>query len=104
MVYKGAATFNPALVQLVKNGWLGKSKAVMLRDMNPLYEGMIDDIPELVKLDFSLLLQPRLDYTDQPDISKEQVRLMGACAIHYKMIMDWYCGSSRENIQRHGGT
>ena len=38
-----------------------------------------------MKLDLSLLLQSRHDCVDQPEMSKEQVRIMGACTIHYDL-------------------
>ena len=56
LAYKGEATFNTVLFHLIKSSWLEKINATILSDMNPVYEGMIEDIPELVKLDFSTLL------------------------------------------------
>ena len=42
-------------------------------------------MPKLMRVDFSALLQPRYDYADQPEIKKERVRLMKACAVYYDL-------------------
>ena len=89
--YKQEATFCIALFVLVKNGWLTRDDTTMVEtlnvlcDINPEYESIIESVPKLMKVDFSALLEPRYGYADQPEIKKERVRLMVACAVHYDL-------------------
>ncbi|KAL7525720.1 hypothetical protein ACHAXR_001127, partial [Thalassiosira sp. AJA248-18] len=53
--------------------------------MNPEYEAIITNVPKLMNVDFSALLDERLDYAEQTHIKKERVRLMEACAVHYDL-------------------
>ncbi|KAL7529165.1 hypothetical protein ACHAXR_005018 [Thalassiosira sp. AJA248-18] len=44
---------------------------------------MAKAVPILMKVDFSSLNQPRLDYAEQKEIPVDRVILMTACAVHY---------------------
>ena len=76
---------------LVNNVWLTSDDVTMvytlnvLCDLNPEYEAIIESVPKLMNVDFSGLLEPRYDYADQPEIKKERVHLMAACAVHYDL-------------------
>ena len=64
---KGEATFYNVIFVLVKNGWLVPSNEEMvdtletLSGMNPEYEAIIEKVPNLMGVDFSSLLDERLD-------------------------------------------
>ena len=81
--YKTEGTFNNALYFIVKNGWLQEDELAILSSMNPEYEALIVNVPQLMNKDFSELFLPRLDYSDQQKISRQQTRLMDALAVHY---------------------
>ena len=91
LTYKGEATFYNVLFVLVKNEWLAPSDEEMvdtletLSGMNPEYEAIIEKVPKLMGVDFSSLLDERLDYADQTQIKKERVWLMMACAVYYDL-------------------
>ncbi|KAL7523685.1 hypothetical protein ACHAXR_000287, partial [Thalassiosira sp. AJA248-18] len=103
LTYKCEATFYNVLFVLVKQGWLvarpdvrigfddkivdeeGKVALNILASMNPEYEAIITNVPKLMDVDFSALLDERLDYAEQTHIKKERVRLMAACAVHYDL-------------------
>ena len=91
MTYKCKATFYNILFILVKNGWLIPHEEdtidalETLSEMNPEYEAIINYVPRLIGMDFSALLNERLDYADQTNIKQGQVRLMVACAVYYDL-------------------
>ena len=91
LVYKGKATIYNVLFVLVKNKWLVPSDEEMadtletLLGMNTEYEAIIENIPRLMVVDFSLLLAERLDYAYQTQIKKDQFQSMAACAVHYDL-------------------
>ena len=76
---------------VVKHGWLepyftDKTDAKhVLSTMNPEYAAIIRDVPRLMMVDFSSLLEPHLDFADQIEIQKERVWKMTACAVHYDL-------------------
>ena len=91
LAYKSEATFYTSLFLLVKHGWLDPcdddttdAKAI-LSMMNPEYEAIITNVPKLMKVDFSELFLPRLDYAEQTKISPHRVELMNAMAVHYDL-------------------
>ena len=57
----------------------------VLSDMNPEYEAIIYHVPMLMGVDFSELLEDRLDYAEQPHIQNRRVWLMAACAVYYNL-------------------
>jgi len=57
----------------------------VLSAMNPEYATTIWDVPRLIQVDFSSLLEPYLEYADQVEIQRERVWKMTACAIYYNM-------------------
>ena len=57
----------------------------ILSSMDPEYKAIIVNVPKLLNVDFSPLLQPRLDYVEQTHTKKEQVRLMVACMVYYNL-------------------
>lgn len=57
----------------------------MLSGMNPEYEVIIISVLELLKVDFSALLQEQLDYADQTEIKKSRIWMMAACDVHYDL-------------------
>ena len=79
------------LFVLVKKGWLIPIDKEMvdtletLSSMDPEYEAIIKNVPKLMKVNFSSLLDERLDYAEQTQISKERVWLMAACAVYYDL-------------------
>ena len=83
--------FYNVLFVLVKGGWLEphvidiSNSLETLSGMNPEYEAIIKYVPKLIGVDFSALLDERLDYADQTHIKKERVRLMAACAVYYDL-------------------
>lgn len=92
LAYKAEATFHNVLFFLVKGGWLEdepqsnqSAELTALRDMDPDFEPIIDQLPLLMELDFSGLKEPRLDYAEQEEIEKARVWQMAACAVHYNM-------------------
>ena len=53
--YKSEGTFNNALYFLVKNGWLQEDETALLSSMNPEYEALIVNVPQLMNVDFTEL-------------------------------------------------
>ena len=51
--------------------------------MNLEYEALIVNVPQLMNVDFSELFLPRLDYSEQQEISRRRTRLMDALVVHY---------------------
>jgi len=76
---------------VVKYGWLEPyftdKTAVKhaLSAMNPEYSVLIRDVPRLMQVDVSSLLEPHLDYANQVEIQRECVWKMTACAVYYYM-------------------
>jgi len=72
---------------VVKYGWLEPyftdKTAVKhaLSAMNPEYSVLIRDVPRLMQVDVSSLLEPHLDYANQVEIQRECVWKMTACAV-----------------------
>ena len=54
----------------MKNGWLQEDELAVLSSMNPEYEALIVNVPQLMNMDFSELFLPRLDYSEQQEISR----------------------------------
>lgn len=93
--YGTEATFGQALVVLVQQGWLELTDdevdagvcdvCDVLASMNPEYEAVIVNVPKLMKVDFSPLLEEDLGYAERTEIDKHTVWMMTACLAHYKM-------------------
>ena len=65
-------------------------------DAHPDYASLIQNVPELMQVDFSSLRQPRYNYADQTKIDKHRVHLLAACAVHYNLdfgLVTRYLGS-----------
>ena len=81
--YKAKGTFNNVLYFVIKNGWLQEEESAILSTMNPEYEALVVNVPQLMNVDFSELFLPRLDDSEQHEISCRRTRLMDALAVHY---------------------
>ena len=85
--YRAEATFEYALFFVVKFGWLTlechRDECLALSSLHPDLEAMISQVPRLMSVDFSSLLQPDLVYASRLTIDKSRVRLLAACAVHY---------------------
>jgi hypothetical protein len=77
--------FDNILVFLIKNqdAYLTDVEINSLKDVNRMYQKMINDILQLRSIDFSTLKLPRFDYTYQTKISLNRVDLATACTIYY---------------------
>ena len=65
--------------------WEGADDVLEILKEHPDYEAMIKNLPRLLEIDFSALREPRADYADQVEISKERVDMLAACAVHYDL-------------------
>jgi hypothetical protein len=77
--------FDNILVFLIKNqdACLTDEEINSLKDVNRIYQEMINDILRLRSIDFSMLKLPRLSYAYQTKISLNRVDLATACTIYY---------------------
>jgi hypothetical protein len=77
--------FNNILVFLIKNqdAYLTNVEINSLKDVNRMYQEMINDILQLRSIDFSTLKLPRCKYAYQTKISQNRVDLATACAIYH---------------------
>jgi hypothetical protein len=77
--------FDNILVFLIKNqdSYLMHVEINSLKDVNRMYQEMINDILQLRSIDFSMLKLPRFDYAYQTKISLHIVDLANACTIYY---------------------
>jgi hypothetical protein len=97
--------FNNILVFLIKNqdAYLTGVEINSLKDFNRMYQEMINDILQLISIDFSMLKLLRFNYAYQTKISLNRVNLATACAIYYGLntgmvvqyIKGKYVGESR---------
>ena len=87
--YKAEATLHNALLFLVKEGWLEPTAEdttdhlAILSAMHPDFEATIKNVPEVMKIDFSPLLDEDENYASHTEISKETIRMMDACYVYY---------------------
>ena len=81
--FKVVATFNNMLLVLVKYHWLDGDTLALLASMNPEWEATIVNVPKLMRIDFTLLLEEELNWQLRTEISKETVRMMDAAAVYY---------------------
>ena len=83
--YQTEGDFSNIIFFLVKGGWLSKQDLHSVSLIQPDFKDMIDSVPALLKVDFSSLCDPVLDYASQTNINPDRVRLMSACAVHYNL-------------------
>ena len=81
--FKVVATFDNLLLVLVKYNWLDGETLALLASMNPEWEATIVNVPKLMRVDFTLLLEEELNWQLRTEISKETVRMMDAAAVYY---------------------
>jgi hypothetical protein len=77
--------FNNIVVFLIKNQdtYLTDVEINSLRNVNRMYQEMINNVLLLRSINFSTLKLPRFDYAKQTKISLNKVDLATACAIYY---------------------
>ena len=75
--------FHNAAFFLVREGFLEQQEMRTLRAVSSHFRDMVDQVPKLMQVDFSPLLQPRVDYSTQNEISMERVEMMSACLVYY---------------------
>ena len=100
--YGCEATLGQVLVVLVAEAWLEPAAfaddmqgvaedrrcidaRVAMSRVSPEYEAIIDNVPKLLMVDFSSLLDEDLEYASRVDIEKPMVWKMTACLVYYKM-------------------
>ena len=92
--YKSEANLASVVFVMLKQGWFdeeawdkGEANNILstLSAMHPDYEALIVNVPILMTVDFSSLLEPRHDYATQEQIDPKRVRLLAACAVHYNL-------------------
>ena len=64
------------LLVLVKYHWIDGDTLALLASMNPEWEATIVNVPKLMCVDFTLLLEEELNWQLRTEISKETVRMM----------------------------
>ncbi len=67
---------------LVKHGCLCSDALDICSAFNPDYEAIIKYVPLLLEVDFSDLLLPRYDYSDQLEIIKQSTGKINAMSVH----------------------
>jgi hypothetical protein len=87
--------FDNILVFLIKNqdAYLRDVEMKSLKDVNRMYQEMINNILQLRSIHLSMLKLPRFDYAHQTKISLNRVDLATACAIYYGLntgMVVWY--------------
>jgi hypothetical protein len=97
--------FDNIVVFLIKNqdAYLTDVEINSLKNVNGLYQEMINNVLLLRSINFSTLKLPRLDYAEQTKISLKRVDLATACAIYYglntgmvvRYVKGKYVGESR---------
>jgi len=60
--FKVVATFDNMLLVLVKYHWLDGDTLALLASMNPEWEATIVNVPKLMRIDFTLLLEEELNW------------------------------------------
>ena len=59
------ACFDNATIFLVRDGWLTQEELSVVSQLDPEFDVMVKTVPHLLKINFSSLLDPCLDYEDQ---------------------------------------
>jgi hypothetical protein len=70
---------------LIKLSWLEERDLGVLSTTHPDFEAMITSIPRLLKVDFTSLKTPVMDYASHTSIAPARVRMLTACAVHYDL-------------------
>jgi len=68
-----------------EEAWEGADSVKEILSENADYDALMTNLPKLLETDLSSLKEPRQDYANQDEISKERVQLLAACAVHYDL-------------------
>ena len=83
--YKAEAELPYVIFFLIKLSWLEERDLGVLSTTHPDFEAMITSIPRLLKVDFTSLKTPVMDYASHTSIAPARVRMLTACAVHYDL-------------------
>ncbi len=83
--YKAEAELPYVIFFLIKLSWLEERDLGVLSRIHLDFEVMITSIPRLLKVDFTSLKNPVMDYASHTSIAPARVRMLTACAVHYDL-------------------